>query len=250
MNSYTFSCSTPDDWTDWHFLLKTFAPVGVALASALIASLAFSVAKTQKTIASNKYNMDLFDKRWSVFEEFYILYKEIIVKHNPEFIHNKELYSVIISKKSAILKASKVFENIHFNEIENIFYLIDRLLGLKQKFIDARMNIVEYRDCKKTIKSSLNAMKITKQKIRQKYDSAKKLNEGEVDYVLRNYYDYMKKSRIIIINRKEFLGNLYIGYRKNRHDIYEVTKEITKSVNKVYREMDKQLTISQKPTEN
>ncbi|MCW4589614.1 hypothetical protein NO263_03365 [Gluconacetobacter entanii] len=41
-----------------------------------IASAAYFVARSQREIATNKYNLDLFDKRWEIYKEFYPFYTD------------------------------------------------------------------------------------------------------------------------------------------------------------------------------
>ncbi|KAA8389416.1 hypothetical protein, partial [Acetobacter sp. DmW_125124] len=73
MTIYSFACSAPDNWRDWHFLVKTFGPISI---TGFIALAAYKVARTQREIASNKYNLDLFISRLRVYEDFVkILYK-------------------------------------------------------------------------------------------------------------------------------------------------------------------------------
>lgn len=106
MAVYSFTCSTPDDWSNWHFLVKTFGP---ALMAGFIAVLAYRVANTQKTIATNKYNLDMFDKRWSVFEDFYKEYKFYNEIHIMSDFFIGEKINIM---KKILLKAERFFEDI------------------------------------------------------------------------------------------------------------------------------------------
>ncbi|MFT9324755.1 MAG: hypothetical protein ABF537_11535, partial [Acetobacter sp.] len=73
---FGFSIGEPDVWDFW-FILKTFGPGCIA---GLIALMALSVALTQRKIAANKYNLDLFDKRYEIYEKLNTFYDSI---YNP-----------------------------------------------------------------------------------------------------------------------------------------------------------------------
>lgn len=70
MTVYSFACSTPDNWSSWYMWAKTFGPgIITACVTGSIASAAYIVARTQREIAANKYDLDLFDKRYPLFEK-------------------------------------------------------------------------------------------------------------------------------------------------------------------------------------
>ncbi|MBS1017263.1 hypothetical protein, partial [Acetobacter persici] len=118
MTVYSFACATPDNWSNWHFLAKTFGP---GLIAGTIALMAYRVASTQKQIATNKYNLDMFDKRWSAFEEFYKIYNKITKCNETSIVDYDELKNIENDLQKCILKSEKLFEEITDNNILNIF---------------------------------------------------------------------------------------------------------------------------------
>ncbi|MGY8604802.1 hypothetical protein ACTVH1_03650 [Gluconobacter cerinus] len=75
--------------------------------SAVIAFIAFCVAFTQREIAKNKYNLDLFDKRYQVYKEYYDFLKTI----SATVKLNKDLWIKEVNCKE-ISELFNIFENI------------------------------------------------------------------------------------------------------------------------------------------
>lgn len=115
----------PDKWDFW-FILKTFGPgIVTALFTGTIAILAYRIAKTQREIAANKYDLDLFDKRYEIFENFIPCHDKINELDLKEYDDN------II----------KQFDNdqIDFNEISK--YQIEQI-SLIKNFIENDLSLI------------------------------------------------------------------------------------------------------------
>lgn len=78
-----------DNWGDFCFYIKTFGPgMMTAALTGTIAYLAFRVARTQKTIAANKYALDLFDKRYEIFDSMIDTHDKITKFEIPDYDKN------------------------------------------------------------------------------------------------------------------------------------------------------------------
>ena len=99
----------PDKWDFW-FFAKTFGP---SLIAAGIAGMALTVALTQRTIAANKYNLDLFDKRYEIYNEIIKLRRKVIT---GDIVLSSNFKLLVSSHDDAITYFDKMpllFENIN-----------------------------------------------------------------------------------------------------------------------------------------
>lgn len=122
MTVYSFACSTPDDWSNWHLWAKTFGP---AMIAGCIAFLAYRVARTQKTIATNKYNLDMFDKRFEVFEEYHDFREKILSYDKREYKKGVDDYKIIFcikQLKKIMLKAYLLYDNLTVHIIKKHYF--------------------------------------------------------------------------------------------------------------------------------
>lgn len=133
MNSFTFTCSAPDDWSNWHFLIKTFGP---ALIAGCIALLAYRVASTQKTIATNKYHLDMFDKRFEVFEEYHDFREKILSydkRENKKGVYDYKIIFCIKELEKIMLKAYLLYDNLTVHIIKRHYFYKDRIEKIDKK---------------------------------------------------------------------------------------------------------------------
>lgn len=125
MTVYSFACSTPDDWSNWHLWVKTFGPgIITACVTGSIASAAYIVARTQREIASNKYKLDLFDKRWSVFEEFYDIYNNIEKAKKNNIVNHSNLVKEKPIFDKCLLKIYKVYDCLAEYNLTNEYKIL------------------------------------------------------------------------------------------------------------------------------
>lgn len=158
-----FSAPPASDSWDFWFILKTFGPgIVTAIFTGTIAILAYRIARTQREIAANKYDLDLFDKRYEIFENFIPCYDKInkldikeyddnIIKQfdndqidfNKFFKHQtKQIFLIkdfidndlllIINK---LEKASRIFGNITKDNVKKFKNTIYDFQKEKNKFI-------------------------------------------------------------------------------------------------------------------
>ncbi|WP_148262847.1 hypothetical protein [Acetobacter tropicalis] len=136
MNSFTFTCSAPDDWSNWHFLIKTFGP---ALIAGCIALLAYRVARTQKTIATNKYHLDMFDKRFEVFSEYHDFREKILSYDKREYKRGVDDYKIILCIKELekiMLKAYLLYDNLTVHIIKRHYFYKDRIEKINEEIAE------------------------------------------------------------------------------------------------------------------
>ncbi|MBS1016881.1 hypothetical protein KBX73_14885 [Acetobacter persici] len=120
MSDIVISCAphlpAVTSWVDNHPLLKIIIPsliTGTVAAS--IGSLAYRVAYNQREIAANKYKLDLFDKRFPIYEEFKENFSGLSKpSRNIEVFNNYSL-----AKKGILLKCSRIFSGF-----EHDFHII------------------------------------------------------------------------------------------------------------------------------
>ncbi|WP_406239926.1 hypothetical protein ACF3NX_13025 (plasmid) [Acetobacter orientalis] len=100
----------PDNWNDPCFYIKTFGP---GIIAACIAGMALVVALTQRKIAANKYNLDLFDKRYEIYNEIIKLRRKVIT---GDIVLSSNFKLLVSSHDEAITYFDKMpllFENIN-----------------------------------------------------------------------------------------------------------------------------------------
>ncbi|MCP9321025.1 hypothetical protein KBX73_14865 [Acetobacter persici] len=91
-------------------LIRTFGPPLITgTITMLMAGFALKVSLSQRTIAKNKYNLDMFDKRWGVFEDFY---KEYKFYNEINILSDFPIGEKINDIKKILLKAERFFEDI------------------------------------------------------------------------------------------------------------------------------------------
>lgn len=110
--------------------------------------MAYFVARTQREIAENKYNLDLFDKRYPLYEEFDKEYTKTIKNDVYTLYSNYHFFSY--NNKTLIMKISKMFSNTK----EDCMILIDspNVLYDKIKEFSVQHEIRE-RDIEQTLKN-------------------------------------------------------------------------------------------------
>lgn len=118
--NFGFPNCQPDVWNFW-FVLKTFGPSCIA---GSIALMALFVALTQRKIAANKYNLDLFDKRYEIYEKLYSFYDSNF-NHFVVINYNFSYHSISNELKYILLRSSFLFENISKRTLPEF----DKLLG-------------------------------------------------------------------------------------------------------------------------
>lgn len=162
----------PDNWGDYHFYIKTFGPgVVTAIFTGTIAIFAYRVARTQRTIAANKYALDLFDKRYEIFDsmikthdkitKFEILdydrntFSKAKLDMTTPFVFATELCKVIecihnfmlkefkdISSK--LEKSARIFQKITKNDVERFKKVLHEFEDQKNAFFMKLPGYPEY----------------------------------------------------------------------------------------------------------
>ncbi|WP_336764001.1 hypothetical protein [Asaia sp. VD9] len=241
MTVYSFACSTPDNWSSWHMWAKTFGPgIVTACVTGSIASAAYIVARTQREIAANKYDLDLFDKRYPLFEkineaaektESYdtrneCVYEDIkLADYSKEVNSRRKLYISHINKIRAfdtssieviydeINKSVRLYRNItpemvdllkknikEFNEIKNKKY---ELKGVEYEFCgNANNRLGEY-----IIFIAQNTIKVSRNLILTQYTDDIRQHEKQIS-VLENEedqnsnYEFGERQKYIDFHRK------------------------------------------------
>lgn len=220
MTVYSFACSTPDDWSNWHLWAKTFGP---GLIAAFIALMAFGVANTQKQIATNKYNLDMFDKRWSVFEDFYKEYK-IYLQIN--ILHDFSIGTKIDVMKKILLKAERFFEDITQEDFEifrkNIMSLEYTIITSSQEeFKNSKLRIERNNKLKtlekKYIDSIKNSLLDQKDKIKSEIDKINDLINTDNNI---NLYQDRKLSLDILMKHMQSIYDRMNNVLKVPHKPY------------------------------
>nr|WP_220572361.1 hypothetical protein [Gluconobacter oxydans] len=198
---FVFSSGEPDVWDFW-FILKTFGPGCIA---GLIALMALSVALTQRKIAANKYNLDLFDKRYEIYERLNSFYDS---NSSPIILMNYNFSYVSISHelKYILLRASFLFENVSKDELSEIN---DRLEEIETKFkslLEERFPIE--RDINERKNSIDNIKRNHQDEINTQSYSAKRNEVRNHEYCIKNKLqelnnieNQMKKNHEKLINR-------------------------------------------------
>ncbi|MBF0871784.1 hypothetical protein [Gluconobacter japonicus] len=144
---------------------------------------AYRIASTQKIIASNKYNLDLFDRRYSAFIE----YESVLLTINT-------LGSPAHAKASAydkIIESAKKCEFL-FPKIEKLGFLRTRNLGSLTQLIESHKRFVFFeKESQKTMgeligaKNNLQAKKI-------RLSTGKYEDEDELRSLIRKQINLIK----------------------------------------------------------
>ncbi|MBS1032917.1 hypothetical protein JK192_16320, partial [Gluconobacter cerinus] len=149
MTVYSFACSTPDNWSSWHIWAKTFGPgIITACVTGSIASAAYIVARTQREIAANKYDLDLFDKRYPLFEkindaaekiEKYDTRKECI----DENIQLLDTYEKIHSHCDQYIIYIEKISNFNIDVIKSIYDEINKSVRLYRNITPEKVSLLK-----------------------------------------------------------------------------------------------------------
>lgn len=264
----------PDKWDFW-FILKTFGPgIITALFTGTIAILAYRIAKTQREIAANKYNLDLFDKRYEIFDKIRPVYEKfkyikfddykIIDNYNDvnfykiSFKENTIIENVdkflnikIISIKKKLKKAPRIFNNIDMLDIDKIFYILSVIENDKKELVYDILNLEEkynHEDIRKEIKDIFQkSNKFIMSKILNNKESSID-KEGADSSALK-----LVENMVIVLDisglKSEFKDacNRMNDYNEKLTEIHNNMKIIENIFTKIYKEMDNQLNISHTP---
>lgn len=224
MNSFTFTCSAPDGW--FLFLAKTFGPgLLTATVTGSIAFAAFRVARSQREIANNKYNLDMFDKRYDLFGKIVTLHEKLELMEIPEYEnheYNEELHKKFSSFLDKITKFEvnqvAVMKDYLLKELETTFPEFEksyRLFGeiKKDKIKNLKLYVVEFRKIKNKFLGSFDNLK---------------------DYSVRKTSDYindiiLKASDYYENERKNSALGLIDSIKKNPRIIDEYDKDGNKT---------------------
>lgn len=216
MTVYSFACSTPDDWSNWHLWVKTFGSgIITACVTGSIASAAYIVAKTQREIAANKYNLDLFDKRFPIYEKYKDKFEDYIDADNVNNLPN-----IILSEKTLLLQVQKLFNNIKY-DVDFLIKFSEIISIMKETSNDSKkcsltekiINSINYRNhiikLRENDKSNQDLVKKFKEEVKK------------ISYVKDNYNNNIKK-----------------------YDFYDYSKIFSSCISKIMNKMDNQLTVS------
>lgn len=228
MSDFIFSCQHEKDFFD---TLKIILPSIIASMALIVSTLAFRVSKTQREIASNKYQLDLFDKRIPVYDDFFSKYVSLLDK-DTEYCRKeiKEIDNLISEKCIA-----------YFTNTKETFENISRILN----------NIKNYETRIKEIEENRKKREILKEKYFNPKDSIQRLQQR-----LLRETDAFEKSLIqekIYENEQLYIEGDYAGtkYHQEDEDIKIIEKQIGDSITVIKfdieiidREIKKQLVIS------
>ena len=203
--NFGFPNCQPDVWDFW-FILKTFGPGCIA---GFIALMALSVALTQRKIAANKYNLDLFDKRYEIYEKLNA-FCDSNSNHAVLVNYNFSYNSISHELKYILLRASFLFKNVSkekLSEINDILQEIEitfkSLLEEKlpiERDINARKNSID--EIKRNHHAEINS---------QSYSAKRNEMRNHENYIrnkypeLNNIENKIKENHEKLINRLSFI---------------------------------------------
>ncbi|MFT8419758.1 MAG: hypothetical protein ABF636_13160 [Acetobacter sp.] len=176
--NFGFPNCQPDVWNFW-FILKTFGPSCIA---GSIALMALFVALTQRKIAANKYNLDLFDKRYEIYEKLNSFYDSQI-NHSVVLNYNFSYHSISKELKYILLRSSFLFENISKRKLPELDQLIGKIDKEFKSLLEEKLPVERYINERKhavaTIKQNYPA------EIASDAYSAKKNEVGNHEFQIR-----------------------------------------------------------------
>lgn len=218
MTVYSFACSTPDDWSNWHFLAKTFGP---GLIAGLIASAAYIVARTQREIASNKYDLDLFDKRYPLFEKVNA-YADKVEKYDTKNnyimgnIHSVNSHKQLISYCGICIDDLEKIENFNIKNIDSIYDDITKSVKLYKNITPEMVSKLKsnvnsfFEHHQKTADTDLSIFRICNTRNENHFDYIKNLHRNASE-IFRNE---IKKHHLNLI-RNHVKNICKLRYDKN-----------------------------------
>lgn len=221
MTVYSFACSTPDNWSSWHIWARTFGPsIVTACVTGSIASAAYIVAKTQREIAANKYDLDLFDKRYPLFEkindaaekiEKYDTGKECIVENIQLLDTHEKIWSHCDQYITYIGRIS----DFNIDIIKSIYDEINKSVRLYRNITPERVSL---------LKEKIEILNTNKDKTyrykRNKYKIYDVKNTYLKDHLMEIYTNIIKSSRE---SKIELIKN---EIKKIKNLIYQIENKI------------------------
>nr|WP_156475426.1 hypothetical protein [Gluconobacter thailandicus] len=229
MTVYSFACSTPDNWSSWHIWVRTFGPgIITACVTGSIAAAAYIVARTQREIAANKYDLDLFDKRYPLFEkindaaekiENYDTEKEFIVEN----IQSLDTYEKIHSHCNQFIIYISKISNFNIEVIINIYDEINKSVRLYRNITPEKVSL---------LKSKIEILNKNKNKTYE-FDSNKNKICDTTDTNLRSYLLNMHRN-IIKSSRNEKLDNIEVQIKGHKDDIHKIENKLEPHNNYTY----------------
>lgn len=221
MTVYSFACSTPDNWSSWHMWAKTFGPgIITACVTGSIASAAYIVARTQREIAANKYDLDLFDKRYPLFEkindaaekiEKYDTGKEcidgniqLLDTHN-EIRSHCDQYIIYIQK----------IRDFNIDAIKSIYDEINKSVRLYRNITPEKVSL---------LKEKIEILNENKNKTYQFEDNENKICDTTDSNL--NYYLINMHKNIIKSVRKQRLKSFKNEIHKHENHVHDIKNKI------------------------
>lgn len=204
-------CDSSDPWT-LLFFVKTF---GSALITGGIAFLAFRIASSQRVIASNKYNLDLFDRRYVAFSEYETAQLEIENLKHPE-IEDPNTYNDIIKCAKKCVFLFPKLEKGHLFRATTVSPL-NKLIESHKKFVIFKNKLKKSHDELNGASNVLSSMKSRLSK--NQYDDKNKLLEDikkqEILHIDKNKNYLNMKTIFLKFQISTFtLSHLSIKYMK------------------------------------
>lgn len=120
----------PEDFCDFLSVIKFLLP---AIIGAIVSLMAYFIARTQRAIAYNKYNLDLFDKRFEAYQEFMTEFHtlfEILNKDRSKVEKLPDFSSLI----TPLLKCSILFPRYYKNGIDSDIYLQQTYISKRTEY--------------------------------------------------------------------------------------------------------------------
>lgn len=132
MTDIMFTCAPQiaavSSWIDNFPALKTLTPpIITGSVTAFMASLAYFVSRSQREIAANKYNLDLFEKRYPEYEKFLEAFRS--AREEEELAWST--IDAVRKNKTLINKCSRMFSGINMY-CESLIELPDEI-DIKKK---------------------------------------------------------------------------------------------------------------------
>ncbi|MCC6104350.1 hypothetical protein [Acetobacter sp.] len=202
MSDITVMCSSQlpvvESWIDGWPALKVIIP---SLITGSIATMAYNVAKTQREIAANKYNLDLFDKRYEVFKEFDPLYNKI-KNENIIPLYIKALKN-LPEIEDKIKKSAYVYDGISNELIDRVLYDIRMVTKIHEKLSSIIYDNYSYSKKKedKFISENFISKKSYREYITEKSEEIKK-KEHKINTMMEGYENFSKEKKHFIDRNK------------------------------------------------
>lgn len=217
--NFGFPNCQPDVWNFW-FILKTFGPSCIA---GSIALMALFVARTQRKIAANKYNLDLFDKRYEIYEKLHSVYDSNLT-HLVVSNYHFSYHSISHELKYILLRSSFLFENISKRKLPELEQLLEEIETEFESLRDEKLPIERY--------------------INERKHAINKIKQNHPDEMASNAYSAKKN----VVGNHEFQIRKKMPELENvENKIKENHEKLTSALYRIIINMENELSVPHKP---